>query len=213
MTSIRPDLVRAIACGARDTHVLADRWLDQLVAAEDCVQGLTHPFGFVTAFVDRLADGGHVRLHIWPKPLLERQEPAWEIHSHQSRLCSYVLRGDITSTTFGVHPSTTGRHRLFRAQLHGEQSRLVATSERVELGSRHAASYSRGDRYDIPLATFHTSALVSDGFGATLVVAGPPEGGGALVVGEGDRDVVVRYERRPVSAETMLEFLRRVLEG
>lgn len=127
---------------------------------------LIHPHGFYVVLIGR-TDTEEWRLHFWPKgPRFITGMPAF-IHTHNCRIDSRILQGQLTNILYSVSVDSNGSNPLYQVEYGGDRYTAVTSNHlrRTELRVRSAPlkrdTYVCGDSYGVERNAYH-EAVVSD---------------------------------------------------
>jgi hypothetical protein len=189
----RRDEPSSVVCAALD--LLADAAKDPKLLVLDA-----HPVGFAHAKLAEF-DGLTVRLHIWPDPPIDPQNPPWSVHRHAWPLTSYVIRGSVRNQLFSVLERKGGDHLLYEVGYDGGESVMRATSIRARCLPSTVEQVDEGERYTVPRDAFHCTIGGAAEPTVTIAVTGEPSGMPPLVVGTPTRQSEYRFKRRALSPD------------
>jgi hypothetical protein len=122
---------------------------------------LYHPLGFVSCVLPSPENGIILRVHYWPKEGRREKAPGWPVHTHNFRLSSFVMSGEIRNRNYveidGPGPGL--ERNVYKVEYEGEHSRIVDTGRvlRVEVGSD--SIHSAGMGYCVERGVFHESVV------------------------------------------------------
>lgn len=192
-----------------NTHdvVAAGRSLVSILAKEpELVTIAAHPVGFGHAKILE-EDDLTIRLHLWPIPAIEPQDPPWLVHRHAWPLTSYVICGAITNELYSVTRNVDGPRRLYSVGYEDNTSIMRATSERVDCIQSEAFGVGPGERYDVGSSAFHSTRAFAPEPTATIAVTGRITGDPPLVVGSSDGQGEYRFARSEFDRSRTREVL------
>jgi len=213
MTSV-PLLEDAMATvlGAGDPRPRLLSLVETLAEAPADVPASRHVLGFLHCRLGA-CDDRTVALHVWPDGPRQQGEPVWPVHSHRWTISSAVIAGYLVNETFRVRPSETNSHQLYEVRyISDELSERQRTGQHVEISPHSADRWNAGDRYEIPLGTYHTTNVPHDVFAATVMVTGKKEDVPPLVVGDASGVPSYRYGVDPVDTGEWAAVLDRLRE-
>jgi hypothetical protein len=166
-----------------------------------------HVLGFLHCRLGE-SEGHTVRLHIWPSVPRIYAEPVWAVHTHHWTIDSAVIAGHVLNETFEVNRDDQGPHELYEVAYLGDGlSERRRTGQRVSMVRTSAERWEAGQRYEIPLETYHSTTVPEGLFAATVIVTGLRSNTSPLVVGDASGGVRYRYGVQAVSLERWSQAL------
>jgi hypothetical protein len=185
--------------------------IESVAANPEQHPGAHHVLGFLQTRLGEV-DGRTVRLHIWPEDDRDYGTPNWPIHTHHWTIDSAVVAGHVVNETFVIDRDDGGSFELFAvAYLEGALSERRPIGERIRVSQETVERWDAGQRYSIPLATYHSTTVPERTFAATVILTGVRTDTPPLVVGEVTSDrPSYRYETRFVDPNRWAAELRKL---
>jgi hypothetical protein len=169
-----------------------------------------HVLGFLHCKLGEL-DGRTLRLHIWPDTERLYGDPQWPVHTHHWTISSAVVAGHVVNETFAVWPDIQGQSQLYEVHYAGNGlSERRRTDERVVVVKNDSETWRAGDRYDIPLGTYHSTTVPEGTFAATIIVTGTRTDALPLVLGQASGKAQYHYSAEEPAAEAWVQALSKL---
>ncbi len=163
-----------------------------------------HPLGFVSSTL-QADDSGILKLHLWPRGERRPKQPNWAIHDHSFHISSRVLAGKVQNVSYEVIPGESARR--YTVSYTNFDSVLVATSETVDCITVATKTMVAGDRYELPLGTYHETIVPAPEMSLTIVLKSGGEKVPPNVIGELDIPELEMYKRTSYPGHKIIELL------
>lgn len=172
---------------------------------------LYHPLGFVSCLVPCARDM-ILRLHFWPEGERRYKNPLWPIHTHNYRLSSFVVAGEVIDVQYDAEISEFGAEVIYEVEYSGEDSKISESARKCFLTEARRNILKSGDSYQVERGIFHQSEVEQGRSAVTFVCLTDKGAENPLVVGEPtgrvfpyervryDKDLFWRHVRSGLSA-------------
>ncbi|MET4678840.1 hypothetical protein [Stenotrophomonas rhizophila] len=132
----------------------------------DCsksVVPLYHPLGFVSCVLPSVEEGIILRVHYWPKYDRREKAPSWPIHTHNFRLSSCVIEGEVENIEYQVVDGVRGGGlralNVYNVRYDGEHSKIVDSGDLVHIMVASDFVHTEGMSYVVEKGEFHESVV------------------------------------------------------
>lgn len=181
--------------------------IEMLVDNPERYPATKHVLGFIHC---KLAEfnGQTLRLHVWPAGERSYGIPAWPVHTHHWTISSAVIAGYVVNETFSVRTDDHGHKQLYEVHYVGNGlSERRRIDERVSVDVNRSEFWHAGERYSIPLGTYHSTTVPEGTFAATVILTGIRTDVAPLVLGQVSGKTQYRYSVDEVATENWASTL------
>jgi hypothetical protein len=187
--------------------------VEVLLQDPDAYPASNHILGFIHCRVAEV-NGQTLRIHIWPKRNRSGGTPDWPVHTHHWTISSAILAGYVFNETFEVTQDEEGRHQNYEVQyLDNGKSERIRTNMRVSSALICVDRWSAGERYEIPLNTYHSTSVPDGVFAATAILTGVSTTLRPLVLGDASGGEAYQYTVDRARPDDWLDALSQLLKA
>lgn len=131
------------------------------------------PNGFWTFKLGGVDGHQVLRLHVWPEGLPEKGLSAG-IHDHVFDFTSLLLAGDapLINTHYNISEDENSPLSLYKVDYKNpKKSNIIKLPGHFRASAAQRISIEPGEYYTFPAGAFHTSQMLNDAFGMTLLAS------------------------------------------
>ncbi|MGN6816265.1 MAG: hypothetical protein ACTHK3_09290, partial [Solirubrobacterales bacterium] len=131
--------------------------------------------------------------------------------THHWTISSAVIAGYVINKTFSVHADDRGPHQLYKVHyLADGRSERRRTETQVSVEAVGQDRWRAGERYEIPLETYHSTTVPERVFAATAILTGKRTDLPPLVLGDSSGNDAYQYSVESSSPDKWAKALRQL---
>jgi len=174
-----------------------------------------HPQGFLKIKLGQTMLNGiitEVQVNIWSAKNRYPQTDPSICHSHNGRLRSYILYGEIDNRQYRVQEKSNQRYALYKVNYEKSSSKSKNTKQQVSCVLVDSTIHPAGEKYSVDSGEFHSTHVQEGTLACTLVYRHRDLDYAAYNVRKIGKEEVYAFDRQIVEKQKLIAALYEVID-